>query len=418
MSETRHDYAIRKQREIALLARHAGCAAAAVEPGAALQAEKQRLRARLLARAIEQAPALTESNLSGAPTAQAAGRTLAYQYQRHDLLLQRSKPFAATLHPLPQLAAAPSFGLYTGSGMAAVSAALLAFEHLAAAGGDDDARLHIAGDAYFETRQLAASYLPRLTAGGAARATLLYLDSIAARDPGARLDSAPAGLRAVLFDTTCYDAASPRIARVVAACQRRRCLLVLVRSHLKLDCLGSEYFRLGSLSVLLPPRPAPAQVAQAKRLRGTALDLLAKTGGLLLPWALPPFALDPEFVALNRARNLRLARANRVAARLLGRAAAPHRVDEPHHGCFFVVRPLVDTRVEVAAAAVALVAALRDAGLAAQPAPSFGYDFIAVQPLHDPRARASALRVALPDLCDDDLRRAIATLRGWLDGLL
>ncbi len=55
---------------------------------------------------------------------------------------------------------------------------------------------------------------------------------------------------AIIFDTTCFDRQSPYITDVVRKAQEKGIPLILTRSHLKLDSLGTEYGPLGSILFL------------------------------------------------------------------------------------------------------------------------------------------------------------------------
>lgn len=55
---------------------------------------------------------------------------------------------------------------------------------------------------------------------------------------------------AVIFDTTCFDRQGELVSKVVQSCQRLSIPLILTRSHLKLDSLGTEYESLGSIFFL------------------------------------------------------------------------------------------------------------------------------------------------------------------------
>ena len=357
------------------------------------------------ARFIESHPELTESNLAEIAPRLADG-TLRWSYRRFD---ERIRARAQSIYPALQTRVA--FAIFSGSGMAAISAALQALD-AAVAGGTP---LGIPIDAYFETLRV-AGLLRRVRAliDAEPRAGAVhYLDSITTRDRSA-FDAR--GLGAVLFDTTCYDAADVRIGQVVEHCREARVLCVLLRSHLKLDCLGLEYGRLGSMVVLLPNRPDGAQVALARKLRAGALDRLALGGGNFAPSSI--FRLAAEARALNQARNQAMARSQARAGARLQASCAPTGVVVPHHGCFLILRPALDTLWAGSRYLSRLVAALQQNHVAARAAPSFGYDLVAATLLRVPERRQSSIRLALPDFDEDELDRAVeivaAEASSWL----
>jgi hypothetical protein len=68
---------------------------------------------------------------------------------------------------------------------------------------------------------------------------------------------------------------------------------------------------------------------------------------------------------------------------------------------------VLDTVVAIEGYLVELHRLLERAGLPARIAPSFGYDFIALSRIGEAGGNRSAIRVALPDYCDEDIERVI-----------
>lgn len=408
-AETTFGYWERKNDEVALLRDHLE-----LGPGPAvvtipdLVREKQYLRAQLLARFIAGHPHLTESNL-GNPAMDVDGAPLQFNYQRYDLKLRR-KPFAPWIYPALASPGLCSYGFWCASGMSAVSAVLTSLDLIHR----EDRPIYLARDTYFETRHYIGDYLHRLKPvfdlpSVLVRCGVVALDSICHEAPlawarGAALDAACA----VVIDTTCYDVDAPELARLVERCRAEGVLCVLVRSHLKIDTLGLEYGRLGSIVVVLP-RPCPKPRARfARVLRRRIADFLIKTGTGFSISSYFPLASDPTFRRFNQRRNavmqannLRCAAA--VSAHLDGRSAA--RVLAHHHGRFFYLHTPTSDRGQSSALAHALL----DAGCCARPAPSFGYDFTSITRLAGP-VSGDNLRISLPDFSAEELELAIETI--------
>jgi hypothetical protein len=398
VGESLGEYWARKHEELALLAEAAGERAPRVSTGAELCREKQRLRVELLGRALKEAPSLTESNLHGGPR----GR-FSYSYQRFDLRV-RTRRFFEDVYALDARGGL-SVGVWGGSGMGTITAALRAVD----AWVPSPRRLLYPRDAYFETRNV----LPRLERllpndddDELRLGDFFYLDSVTAEDRFRLLSRGPIhALQLLFFDTTCYDAGSPMIGRVLDKCLAHRVPLLLLRSHLKLDVLATEYARLGSAVLWLPPRPARVHIKLARALRRQIIEELSLAGAMPQPPAFWPLYADARARALNQRRNQRMVEAQvRAGAELAARLPALE-VGRPHHGCFLTILPRPSTEQAVHAQMRALVSEWNEAGLEARVAPSFGYDLIGVTVLN--LAGGARLRIAVPDLADDDIDRLV-----------
>ena len=411
--ETTFSYWERKNDEVALLREHLGIdGGTAIVTVPDLVREKQYLRAQMIARFIASHPHLTESNL-GHPGMEIDGASLGFNYQRYDMSLRR-KPFAPWIYPALASRRLCSLGFLCTSGMSAVTAVLTALDLV-----HGDARpLYLAPDTYFETRQFVRDYLYQLRPVSELPAVLvrcgvLVLDSICHVDPLARLGAcALDALCAVVLDTTCYDVSAPEIERVVERCRAEGVPCVLVRSHLKIDTLGLEYGRLGSIVIVLP-RPCQGSRARfVRHLRRRLADFLVKTGTGFSISSYFPLNSDPTFRRLNRRRNAIMRDNNLRCAAALSEIVHPRsgaRVVAYHHGRFlFLHTPPGDRSGRQAGA---LANALLEVGICARPAPSFGYDFTSITRLTGPSSlNGDNLRVSLPDFSVEELELCIETI--------
>jgi hypothetical protein len=344
-----------------------------------LVAQKRELRARLQARFIAAHPELTESNFG-------FKGPLRWGYRRFDQRL-----YVPVGRIYPGLPSRMAFTLYTGSGMAAITATLETLDTLV------PGSLSLAVDGYFETLRMAGR-LQNLRGAVEKPGNVLYLDSVTADERPVAL----AGVELVLFDTTCYDAESPRIAAAVEACRAAHIPCILLRSHLKLDCLGTEFGRLGSIVVVLTDG---LQAPLMKKLRAGILDRLSLWGAHFSPDAV--FPLMEAARPLTRLRNQAMVAANLAARRI---DCAPTGITVQHHGCFFTLRPVYDTIWACGRYQARLISALNAAGLPARDLPSFGYDLIAVALLRAPWKRQASIRVALPDWPPELVERALEVI--------
>ncbi|NOJ45463.1 hypothetical protein [Bradyrhizobium archetypum] len=334
-----------------------------------------------------------------------------YDYQRADLDVR-----GPSFYELERSAIET---VYTASGMAAISALLLASARVIGT-----ADILVLPGSYGETQEFIEGYADRLrmitlnpsTDGTASRRSApsqLLLDSSAsapAFEAGLRrLDAVPDLL---IFDTTCFSSGSGRIRRVLGHARKLAIPVVMVRSHTKLDSLGAEYGRLGSVVF----------VDWAKNVRGGSKirELPAETrnavrllGGAAVPAHFPPYIGTPLYRALTNKRIAAILRNSRRASRyfataLSGLTAELHFV----HGLYVTVssqQPLDEATAKRAAAEMSRD--LARAGLPIQHAGSFGFDFAATEWFHNPTTHRYSVRIAVPDLPSaiwDDLVAAIA----------
>jgi hypothetical protein len=411
-SETTFGYWERKNDEVALLREQLGIDGPAIVTIPDLVRDKQYLRAQMIARFIAGHPHLTESNL-GNPGMDVDGASLGFHYQRYDMRLRR-KPFAPWIYPALASRHLSSLGFLCTSGMSAVTAALTALDLLHG----ETRPIYLAPDTYFETRQFVRDYLYQLKSVFELPAVLvrcgaLVLDSICHVDPLARLGAcALDALCAVVFDTTCYDVSAPEIERVVERCRAAGVPCVLVRSHLKIDTLGLEYGRLGSIVIVLPRPCPPARARFVRHLRRRIADFLVKTGTGFSIASYFPLTSDPAFRRLNQRRNAVMRDNNLRCAAALSEIVHPRsaaRVVAYHHGRFLFLHTPVGDRSGRQVGALAH--ALLEAGICARPAPSFGYDFTAITRLAGPSfPDGDNLRISLPDFSAEELELCIDTI--------
>lgn len=341
-----------------------------------------------------------------------------YDYQRADLTV-RGPPFYEVD------CASTSTAIYTASGMAAISAALLASAQIA-----PKADILVLPGSYGETLELIRSYVAHLRLEAlklplgdafarAGRPRILLLDSCSlagAFEAALRCDGS--GLDLLVFDTTCFAGRSGRIRRVLSWARRHGIPLVLVRSHNKLDSLGAEYGRLGSaVFVHENERQQRAGGLEWARLASETRNAVRLLGGAALPAHFPPFAGSAAYWALTKRRVAAILRNGRSTARYFA-AKLPALSAELHfaHGLYVTLRgrrPLDEAAARQAAEDMS--SELRREGFPIRHAGSFGFDFAATEWFHDATTDQYSVRVAVPDLPTElwnDLAAAIA--RWWL----
>ncbi len=391
--ETLSDYLRRKHAEIALLEATLDAPSSAAEQVtiADIAARKFQAAAQLKSKQAKDGWRFTETHWTRQSDLRSGPFRLEYNYQRADLTV-----FGPPIYPLPAGLAEWSCD-YTSSGMAALAAIMLAISQVI-----PGASIAIEPDGYPETAELLQTYGAPLglrpVTPDQGHMHVRLRDSGSPRYPG---PSDPTGLDLLVFDTTCLTASSGRIGAVLRTATRAGTAVALVRSHTKLNSLGVEYGRLGSVVLAAPAVAKPLAERLVPALR-TAIRLI---GAAAVPEHLPPFVASKSWRALTRARVSRIIRNNHRAARALGARCY-------HHGLFFTLDFGANwTEDQARNAARNLAASLSDAGFPARQAGSFGFDFTVMDAFPAPGGEPWLVRIALPDLPDQSLDSMIDTIR-------
>jgi hypothetical protein len=417
-------YLARKGEEIALLGDCLDSPPALPTPTdpEGVIAAKFRLAALLRAQHAHHNWAATETHWHEAEL-DCAPYQIAYRYQRFDEAITGPPIYRAVARRAGQ---DHVWTTYASCGMAAITAVILSLSRAV-----DAANIHMGPGAYFETAHLIRAYSPnlRLLSDGAAIATaeplpraanIVILDSFA---PSGWFDLTAARrlgpIDFAIVDTTCLAASSGHIARAIAWADHEGVPLVLVRSHVKLDMLGTEYGRLGSAVFVLPRGVRRiACVEMFQRVALGARDAIRLTGGAALPIALPPFTAHPRHGPLARRRHARLLANMRHVERGLHVHLDSDALESFSHGLFCTIAPPgAASRDETRPLVEALTARLNEAGVPARRAGSFGFDFVAVDEFSDVWRNREAIRLSMADLPVPCIERLVDTVTGWAESL-
>ena len=308
---------------------------------------------------------------------------------------------------------------YTASGMAAISAVMLSCSRVLANG-----EILALPGSYGETLELIEHFTPGLQLAcpklplavpRTGLPKILLLDScVPAQAFETVLRSSGSALDLLVFDTTCFAVRSGRIRRVLRWARRQKIPVAMVRSHNKLDSLGVEYGRLGSVvSVRWNDAGGSSIVGRLSEEVRNAIRLL---GGAALPAHFPPYVGTEAYWTLTKKRVAAILRNGRNTARLFAHTL-PSLTAELNfiHGLYVTLRaksPLDERSARRLAEAMSCD--LGGEGYAIRHAGSFGFDFAATEWFHDATTGQYSVRVAMPDLPTglwNDLAAAIA--RWW-----
>lgn len=325
-----------------------------------------------------------------------------YDYQRADLEVRGPSFYQF------EDSAASNETIYTSSGMAAISALLLAAVRVMS-----EADILVLPGSYGETQELIETHARQLrlvrlknslgdVATCAGRLRILLFDSCMSTAAfEATLRCTRPNLDLVIFDTTCFSCGSGRIRRVLNWARRSEIPIVLVRSHTKLDSLGLEYGRLGSAVFVDSERhAATAKHGRLQELTREMRNAVRLFGGAALPAHFPPYVGTETCRTLADKRVAAILRNSRRTARYFA-AALPGSRAESHfsHGLYVTLAPerMLDEK-QTKQIAADMCDDLASAGLPLRHAGSFGFDFGATDWFRDTIRNRYVIRIAVPDL--------------------
>ena len=415
--KTSPTYLERKHREIALID---ACLATPLnfEPPDSAEAVIQRkfkLAGALRAERSLESWAITETARPEAQRWRSGAYRFSYEYQRADLHVRGPALYDITDAVDGRVRQET---VYTGSGMSAIAAIVTALIRLRG-----PLEVIAPRGCYGETRELFESLKERVTIvpseqrnerprKAAGRTRVLLIDSCVAENFG-DYRGALEESDVVVFDTTCFWQDSARIRIVVRSVLGAGLPMALVRSHAKLDSLGIEYGRLGS--VVLAWRPVDTRQAWMRRLLRATEDSVRLYGVAAIPAHFPPFTGTAQYRACSRARTATIIRNTRRMARELSlRMPGNCAIRTFQHGLYFALVPNDDPTIDdVKRAAAALSAALGHQKLPLKHAGSFGFDFVAVEWFFDPTLQRNLLRIAGADLPASLIDRIVDAIEQW-----
>jgi hypothetical protein len=215
-----------------------------------------------------------------------------------------------------------------------------------------------------------------------------------------------------VFDTTCFSSGSGHIVRALNWARETTIPIVLLRSHTKLDSLGVEYGRLGSVVFTGGPH-AKQQFLQ---------DFLTETrnavrlfGGAALPAHFPPYVAAPAYRPLTNTRVAAMLRNNRRAMRHFSAALAGSSAEFHFaHGLYVTLASARTLDESDARDVVAeLCADLDRRGLPLRHAGSFGFDFGAAEWSRDRIRDLYVVRIAAADLPTSMWDEVVTAVAAW-----
>ncbi|MHC2288774.1 hypothetical protein [Bradyrhizobium barranii] len=319
-----------------------------------------------------------------------------YDYQRADLAVEGPSFYALDERHIRQT-------IYAASGMAAIASLLLALSksmrgaEVIALPGSYGETLELI-DGYARPLHLVVGSVENVPANSNSRRVLLLDSCVSSRDFGDVINCGKLHFDLVIFDTTCFASSSGRIGQVVRWSWRRGIPLILIRSHNKLDSLGAEYGRLGSITLIrndIATERVPSSFLE--ELMTETRNAIRLLGNAALPAHFPPFLGRSSYRRLTRRRMASILRNGRFSSRhFASRLRGVPSQLRPVHGLYVRLGSLDEAAARQAAAAMS--EELSELGFPIRHAGSFGFDFAATEWCHDLTTDRYSVRIAVPDL--------------------
>lgn len=216
-----------------------------------------------------------------------AGKKISYRYQRQDFIIEGHSPLEVYYPGLKT--SLHVNGHFTRSGQSATFGLSLALKNTY-----PELKLqHLSQYTYFESLRVFDGL--KITSDKASDTA--FMDS-------SQLETDPLSilvnktLSRLIVDTTNWNINSGNIQKIIDWAQEKKIELFLIRSHLKLDCLGAEYGLLGSVVKL--------SHKEDKVWDKFFLETLSYAGLLAVHEQIYPFLWDEDFLRLTAARTERI----------------------------------------------------------------------------------------------------------------
>lgn len=207
-----------------------------------------------------------------------------YEYQRYDSKLIYNN-FEKQFYNLEN---SHSKTYFTNCGMSAIFSLLLSLKL------NDKFNIVHSEDIYFETKKIINIF--KLKKGK----RIYYYDSISnSFDLNINIKES-----IIVIDTTCYHPSY--YTDYINNLLLNNNIVILVRSHVKLDMLGLEYSYLGSISYLIPYNIDRKRFKLIKNIIQKAMDICGNVGLYAMENNIFPLLNEPKFINLNKERIIRI----------------------------------------------------------------------------------------------------------------
>jgi hypothetical protein len=308
-----------------------------------------------------------------------------YEYQRYDGII--SYRYSSNIIPLFNDKRIAKRTFFTSSGMGGISSFFIS---LFAYGRYNIRHLP---DIYFETIDILSRFNRK------DGMPVYYIDSIQIDTDNSFLELFnSSNNRIVVLDTTCWS--YNQTSEIIKELLGQGHICIALRSHTKLDMLGTEYSKLGSVTYYISKSSKHEQIEVMKEMLSNHMRMIGHLGIWATPDAFPAFWRDERFIAASTNRTIAIQKANRMAAKtLIEQNTIPFVL--PAHSLFILLQIFEktnDATKKLTAFIEMFVEKEKSLGLPIRRATGFGFDDVVVDVYYDNQAKKNIVRIAFGDI--------------------
>jgi hypothetical protein len=258
-----------------------------------------------------------------------------YSYQRYDLKF-RYKNWLNKIYGI-QNASFISDGLFVASGMSALFVSIMSLKHLYS----EYTQTYISKDGYFEIDNMLNKYTHLFNKkyfeeGELCQADIVILDSSSTDLPRKEtwIDA-----KIIIIDTTCWEPGNSTLEYLLTTLENHQGIMILIRSHIKLDCFGLEVSRLGSIVVLSSKNTNIATIGDLEAFQKVCQELNGNIGSNFSLFKYYPWLAEKQFhnICRNRTQKIRLY-SKLIADKVISGNISGFEVIKPQHGLFMLIK--------------------------------------------------------------------------------
>lgn len=319
-----------------------------------------------------------------------------YSYKRYDSYINYPN-FSNEFYKLKKTKEYKSKNFFTNSGMSAITSLLLAINNIL----DDFSFIFPDVDIYFETYDFYNKYINKKNNNNN---EIIYIDTISKKfdiNKYQKIIDNSNNIFSVIIDTTCF--VPEELKKLIENVLKKKKLCILVRSHTKLDMLGTEISSLGSLLYLIPNNISDDYFNIIKRIISESYYLLGKFGALCSPDNFPEFIFYEKFKIVNTERVKRIEKNNYLLYLYLNENINKGKIILPEHKKFvlYVINNCCfsEEQYKIIEAKIKTFVMNEDNIFHAC---SFGFDYTALDAYYDINEKNYVMRISMNDSFDNN----------------